>query len=401
MRRLLIIHHTGALGGGTKSLIDIAKMLTDEYEVTVCIPKGYKDFVELLSQKNIQCIESNTAVPYLSNYSGRPPFISRETLNSFMSVLSIKKFCEEIEQYDPDVVIFNTIVTSVSAKYLPSSIIKICIDRETMVNPFSKYRYQKLLNKYINGAAFLAKYERSKFNFENLQTAVIPDSVPLGDISVENKQTARQRGNFPTEKFIILYMGGSSLMKGPDIILKAVNSLNDDYHLIIAGNFGKKSISVKSILKHFVTPLTAYRQILLRKEYLKSIRRKNVSFVGNVNSVSGLINSADIIVFPSVNVHQPRPCIEAGYYEKPVIISDYPETREYFQDGYNALTFKPKSYKDLARKLVYAKNNPDEMKKIGKNNRIMSFEKHNFSEIQNTLHKFINDVVSHKSEVKK
>lgn len=401
MKRLLIIHHTGALGGGTKSLIDIAQMLKDEYEVAVCIPKGFNDFVKMLSEKNIQCIESNISIPFLSDYSGRPPFISREKLNSLMSLVNIRKFCKSIMQYDPDAVIFNTIVTSVSAKYLPSSIVKICIDRETMVNPFSKYRYQRMFNKYINGAAFLSEYERAKFNSEKFQTAVIPDSVPVEDVSIEERQTARQREGLPPEKFIILYMGGSSLIKGPDIILKAINSLSDDYYLVIAGNFNKKSISVKSILKHLIIPAVAYRKISLRREYLKSIRRGNVSFVGNVASVSGLINSADAVVFPSVNVHQPRPCIEAGYYEKPVILSDYPETEEYFKDGYNALTFKPKSYKDLVQKIIYAKNNPDKMDEIGRNNRIMSFEKHNFSEIQHTLHQFINDVVSGKTEVNK
>jgi len=399
MKRLIIIHHTGTLGGGTKSLIDTADMLMDEYEVIVCIPKGDPGFIDLLLKKSIHTVELNTYIPFLSDYSGRPPLISKSTLNSILSLFNIKKFCNEILKFEPDIVIFNSIVTSISAKYLPSNITKICIDRETMVHRTSINRYRQIFNKYVDGVAFISEYESSKFNLNNLTTTIIPDSVPLGAVLIENIETSRRKCNIPLKKFVILYMGGSSFIKGTDIILKAVNSLNDDYHLIVAGNFNKKSISIKSIFKHLIYPCFAYRQIILRREYLKSIRRKNVSFVGNVTEISGLMNAADVVVFPSFNVHQPRPCIEAGYYGKPVILSDYSETKEFFKDGYNALTFKPRKYKELVKKIVYAKSNPDEMKRIGKENRRMSLEKHNFSEIKASLHQFIIDVSANKQNI--
>lgn len=391
MKKILIVHHTGELGGGTKSLIDIALMLNNEYEVIVCIPEGFNDFVKILSEKNIKFVELNARIPFLSGYSGNPPFISKETIKSFFSIIKIKKFCSAIMQYEPDIVIFNTIVTSVSAKYLPTNVIKICIDRETMVNPISKIRYQNLLNKYIDGVTFLAEFERSKFKLKNIKTAIIPDSVPNEDISYIKEYNSEYQ--LPKNKFIILYMGGSSLIKGPDTMLRAFNMLNDDFYLIVAGKFNPKIISIKSIIKHIITPAVMLRQISLRKAYLKAINRKNILFAGSVGSIYGLINSSDIIVFPSYNVHQPRPCIEAGYFGKPVIISDYPETKEYFKDGYNALTFRPKNYKDLAKKLIFSKRNLDEIKKIGTNNRAMSLEKHDFNKIQNIFCKFIKDMI--------
>ena len=44
MKTVVIVHHTGEWGGGTKSLIDLCEMLRDDYNVIVCIPKGYPDF---------------------------------------------------------------------------------------------------------------------------------------------------------------------------------------------------------------------------------------------------------------------------------------------------------------------------------------------------------------------
>ena len=96
------------------------------------------------------------------------------------------------------------------------------------------------------------------------------------------------------------------------------------------------------------------------------------------DSVDELIVASDMVVFPSTSVHQPRPCIEAGAYEKPVIISDYPETTEYFKEGYNALIFKPGDSGELAQKIEYAYSHRKEMEEMGKRNRAMTETKHDF-----------------------
>ena len=77
-------------------------------------------------------------------------------------------------------------------------------------------------------------------------------------------------------------------------------------------------------------------------------------------------------------MHQPRPCIEAGEYYKPVILSDYPETKEYFKEDYNALVFQPGNARELAYKIRYAEKHKSEMAKLGEHNRTMTETKHNF-----------------------
>ena len=56
---------------------------------------------------------------------------------------------------------------------------------------------------------------------------------------------------------------------------------------------------------------------------------------------------ANIIVFPSTKPHQARPIYEAGISNKPIIISDFNETKEFAINEYNVFTFKNGNNKSL------------------------------------------------------
>lgn len=49
-----------------------------------------------------------------------------------------------------------------------------------------------------------------------------------------------------------------------------------------------------------------------------------------------------------------------------VITSDVPGCRDTVVDGVNGFLIKPKSSEELADKMIYFLNNPDEIKKMGK-----------------------------------
>lgn len=381
MKRIILVHHTSTLGGGTKSLVDAANMLACSYEVLVCIPKGSSVIKNVMEKKHIRIIEMDEYVPYMLGFSGAPALLSKGGWQSIRSLRHIRKFCKALEGYHPDIVIFNSIVTAVSAVFLNENILKICIDRETLTKKVSLILYRYILDHYVNGVCFLAEYERKKLNLKNVKTLILPDSVPEEDIHLLCNKEAREKEQLPLDDYLVLYMGGSSLIKGPDIILNAANCIDRNCKIIIAGAFNKNVISRRIIIKHIVSPKVFYRLIKLRRAYDIAIKNNNVIFVGSRQDISNLYNSADIVVFPSADVHQPRPCIEAGYYSKPVIISDYNETKEYFINGYNALTFLPGNYTDLSSKIVYAIDRKEEMRIMGDNNRYMSLQYHNYLKI--------------------
>lgn len=378
MKTVIIVHHTGVWGGGTKSLIDLCEMLTGQYKVIVCIPKGYPDFKEKIEKYGCDAYEVNATIPFVNIYSGRPPLISVVMARSIKSLKSIKQFGDEILNLKPDVVIFNTLVTAVSGRYLSKYTKVICIDRETLTTRLAKFIYRKLLDGRIDAVTFLSEYERTKLNFRKTYSEVFPDCVRLNSISEGKKEEIRMGEGIPRDKYAILYMGGLAKMKGTDVVLRAMEFLDDRFILLFAGELNQKKLSHRQLFHDMKYP----SQYLFKRRVIRSYSRllgtPRFYEAGLRDTMDNLIIASDIVVFPSTSVHQPRPCIEAGEYYKPVILSDYPETQEYFKDGYNALVFQPGNARELAYKIRYAEKHKSEMVMLGEHNRTMTETKHNF-----------------------
>ena len=383
-RRICLLHHASGLGGGTKSFIDLAMMLKDSYEVIACIPKGESPLKQLLISKEICIYEIGVPYPQLPRYSGGPNLISRTMVRYIWNWRYIKKFCVEMEALKPDILIFNSIVTVIVAPFLSKTIKKVCFVRETIVDKDACVIFKKILKCYFQGACFLSQYDQKMLADDTLSSIVIPDSVPKEDIVLELKENARKKEGLPYDKFLVLYMGGDDRIKGADTILEAFRRLVDNKQLILAGSFFEEETSVKLWnIKEIIY------KIQLKKKYRELMKDGKVVLVGMRKDISTIMNACDIVVFPSTKVHQARPCIEAGFYHKPVIISDYEQTKEYFINEYNALTFKSKQAKDLRKKICYAYENPNQMKKMGERNYEMSIKFHNYEKIQKELQKYI------------
>lgn len=383
MKRIALIHHTSDFGGGTKSLVDMAMMLCDNYEIIICVPNG--KFLEVdIQNKNIT-IHEMECVPYLNFFSGSSPLVSKASLKSFISIFEMTRFSNEIDKINPDLVLFNTIVVSVGCLKLKNTVCAL-IDRETMTHPFHIKLYNRIIDKNIKGVAFLCQYEKEKFRIDNkTATVIIPDCVSEEDL----KSNAELEEILPDDSFRVLFMGGSSGLKGADIALEAASKVDKKIIFIIAGRFDEGRFSKKNILKHLYNPSYCRHLSRLSKAYEMAMNRGNVLFVGNKNNIYPLIQKCDVVIFPSSEVHQPRPCIEAGYFKKPVIISDYKETEEYFRDGYNALTFRPNNSSDLARCIQYASEHGEEMSLMGEHNYEMSMKYHDYEKVRVDLLSFV------------
>ena len=394
MKTIVIVHHTGNWGGGTKSLVDLCEMLRDDYHVVVCIPRGYPEFKEKITRYGYKVCELDIPVPFTNIYSGRPPLISGAALKSLNSLRMIKRFSDVILTLNPDIVIFNTLVTAVSSVYLSRFTKVVCIDRETLTSDISIAIYRRLLDKKLDAITFLSEYEMKKLSFRTSESVVFPDCVRMDKIIDADKPTIRLREGIPQDKYVILFMGGLAKIKGTDIILKAMDILDDRFLLIFAGDMNESKLSKRQLVHDVKYPSHYLFKKRVKKYYYKLKGTSKFHEVGLSDSVDELIVASDIVVFPSTSVHQPRPCIEAGAYGKPVLISDYKETKEYFINGYNALTFKPGDAKDMAEKLLYAFNNQELMKKQGRNNRIMTVTKHNFDDGQKVIGTLLEKVCS-------
>ena len=392
-KHIVLLHHVSDQGGGTKSLIDIAVMLKDTYDVTVCVPKGADQTIRMADSYGIKSYEVVTPIPTLNVFSGGPTVFNRVFLKGVWRFRHLEKLVDELMQLEPDAVIFNSLVTSVIARKLPKGIKTICFIRETLIDsPFSRL-FRDTFENFIDGVAFIAEHEKKVLAVSRPIQTVIPDVLEPTTIEQYKTEEAREILGYDINKFYVLYMGGGARLKGFDTLLKAMTFLDDDYCALIVGNVKEDYFSKKNILMHLHNPKFALFLIRTRS-LLKSLNGdRRVKILGYQKEISKLMCASDVIVFPSLKPHQPRPCIEAGMYYKPVILSDFEATKEYFIDGYNALTFKPHDAKDLADKIRYLKANKEYAENMGYKNHDMSINKHDYGLTQNKTLRFIDLVV--------
>ena len=389
---IVILHHTSEQGGGIKSAVDLAVMLSEEYKVTICFPKGSTESVRFVNDYEINCYEMENPIPTLNVYSGAPGIISRRFIKGLCNYIWVDKVAEELLKLKPSVLIFNSIVTSFVAKKIPDYVKTICFIRETFVDSIFNNYFKMLLSKYFDGVAYIANHEKEYLNIKGVKQEIIPDTLePQSYVMIDRKE-ARIKCDLEQDVFYILYMGGSSIIKGFDVMLEATRFLGNKTCVLVLGKVDWKRFSVRNILFHLHNIKATKYYIRTRRLLTRLKSDSRIKYLGYRSDISNIMCACDVVV-PSNMPHQPRPCIEAGMYKKPVIISDYKATSEYFIDNYNALTFIPRNGKDLANKIQIIKNDNNLKNTIAENNYKMSIKKHNYYKIQRLVRSFVKEIV--------
>lgn len=389
MKKILIIHHVSSQGGGTKSLIDMAIMLQKKYDVVICLPKGSEETIAYAKCYSIKCYETKVQIPSLNVYSGFPGYLNRYFISRLIRFRHNKEFVEELMRLEPDAIFYNTVVTSPIAKDVPDGIKNVCIVRETFISSLFNRVFKKVFESKFSGVAYIAEHEKDFLHLKNPYQIVIPDCLEPKTVKKYSMEAARTVCNIPKDKFCILFMGGTIQIKGLDVLLKAMEELDQNYIAVVAGNIDQDILKMSYIVKHFYNVKYVRYLLRVKKRLMHMVEAGQVILTGYIQDSAAYFEACDTVVFPATAAHQPRPCIEAGVYHKSVILSDYKATREYFLDGYNALTFLPGNWMQLAEKIKYLRHHPEENSRLAENNHLMSMQKHNYSETQNKLNVFL------------
>ncbi len=145
----------------------------------------------------------------------------------------------------------------------------------------------------------------------------------------------------------ILFIGRIDFYhKGIDILLKAIENLND-IRLIFVGS-GKDE-----------------------KKLIKTINnKKNINYYGYLSGVEkiNIIKNSRFVVVPSRFEAQAIVALEAAALGKPVIVSDIPELK-YTVENKFGISFKSEDWRDLRAKIGYLWQNKELIKQMGENGR--------------------------------
>ncbi|MBU0530157.1 MAG: glycosyltransferase, partial [Nanoarchaeota archaeon] len=151
------------------------------------------------------------------------------------------------------------------------------------------------------------------------------------------------------DKIIIAHAGTFFEHKGMDILIKAVQKINNNkIRLVLAGN--------SNIEKY------------------KRIAGDETLFTGKIpmNEAAQLTDAADIYVIPTKDTPYARAEIPAKIFEpmmmgKPIIASRISDIPKIVDNGRCGKLVKPGSVKQLADTIQYLIDNPEERKKLGNN----------------------------------
>lgn len=378
MTKLLIIHHYGGVGGGGLSLLHIVDSILeskDDFDIYVYCPVNPSQMHSQLLLLPIQVIGHNHAPLTLNHYSGANSSIFR--LNSLIEVLKIflpsfrKPYEDIINKHNADIVIVN----SMTLFWLGPVIKKngknaICFHRETFKTGLIGLRtsfIKNILANYFDAVVFISRFDINQLKSSSIKKRLITDKVDfdLYDCSLEEKYSVQSKLGLNSTNFNILFLGGIQKLKGADIILKALNCIKNENVKLIFLQY-RPPLDFKAYLKQKVSIKTIIKRLLsMDFEYkiLKYIEKNKlwdyINFYPATHTPQDYFKASDIVVFPSTKPHQARPIYEAGASRKPIIITDFKETREYSLHMVNCLTFKKGNYLDLADSIIKLKKDQD------------------------------------------
>ncbi len=373
-RKILLIHHSGLIGGAGISFYNNWRKLEREYDVVCYIADDPPDLLAFLREKGFYPYTFSFRLGKLTYYSGGNNLLKpRFWYHALHSIFQIKYWKKIIENENPDLIIVNSKVLCWMGKLFKNTQ-SLCFVRETIPGSPKKIMNRLMRNMLddFTAVAFLSEYDLKQTRLNENKTVVSPDFLELEDYRDKlGKEVACKTLGINPNSFNVLFVGGVNKLKGIDIALKAISFLkHENITLLVAGKdlVHPASLSFQDFANR-VKNRKGYRFYKQLKTFIKKegIESK-VRFIGIQKDMSLSFSACETLIFPMRKPHQARPAFEIGVQKKPVIITDFPNIREFVRHGVNGLTFEPNDHEALAQAILKLKNDKELLGRLGNSN---------------------------------
>lgn len=366
MKKVLFIHHSGLIGGAGVSFINTLHELERKYEVVSYIPNKPSDLLMHLKDIGLEPKVFHFRLGKLTYYSGGNNILNfKFWYHALHSIFQISYWKKIINVENPDLIIVNSKVLCWMGKiFKQMKIPSICFVRETIPGKpdnFMNKVMRKMLEEFTL-VSFISVYDLKQTKLVKAKTVIANDIIEIEKYRDKlGKIEACKQLGIPSEPFNVLFVGGIDMLKGIDIAVKSMLFLKkQNINLIVAGKDSGDMTSKNRKSIKFSKEI---------KQYIKSTNLETkVKFIGVLTDMSIPFSACDILIFPMKEPHQSRPAFEIGAQKKPVIISDFPNIREFIVDGVNGLTFKPNNPEDLANSILKFVEDKELRDKVGRLN---------------------------------
>jgi len=195
---------------------------------------------------------------------------------------------------------------------------------------------------------------------------VIPNGVNVDDFNLSKEEIERVKEKYELNETTVMFSGTITPRKGVEYLVKAAEILKENNVLfLIVGNTNLDREYANKVI-----------------EYAKQ-RNLKVRFTGFVpyEDLRALYSACDVFVLPSLEEGFGVVLTEALASGKPLVGSNVGGIPAQIKDGWNGFLVEPGNEKQLAEKIRYLIDNPEEREKMGKNSRKLAREEFDWEKI--------------------
>jgi glycosyltransferase involved in cell wall biosynthesis len=286
-------------------------------------------------------------------------------------------------------------IAKIAKKY---NIKTILFFRETLIKGLFGLRtsfIKRNLNLYVDRISFISEFDLVRNSGITCNKRVIYNINEINENSGE-KNFYREKLGLNADKKYILYVGGLYKLKGAHVLIKAAKLLKrNDVDYIFLGIKSQEKLISKIRL-----PFEKIKYILnfgYENKCMKLIVKYNlldkIKFFPPQTDTSYFYSASDILVYPMTSPHQARPIFEAGINKTPIIITDFPNIKEFINEK-NGFLFQNEDYQGLAKCINFVLDNNDQVNEKVEYNYQLVKRRHSYktfhSKIKILLEEFVN-----------
>ena len=340
-KRILFVQHAGA-GGAAVSLSQIiAGLDRQRFEAVVLLLRNDKQAIDLLERSGAQVVVDDRLSQLRHVVGG---WSLREPLGLYFNVRSLwylprsfPRFRRLLAELQPDLVYLNALPVFLYACPAQQAGLRVMLHvREIALSGPLRHVYRRVIERCVTHTVYIGDYEKELlaargsadviYNYVDLEAWQRAPTVDSGD-------------GVPT----ILFAGGLNRIKGIEVLLPALALLRNrgvPFRCVCLGM--NASRANQPVLKRL---LLSGRGEMSLDQALDFLQRadlgQQVEFKSFAPDPKAEYAAADLVVFPSLEPHFPRPLIEAGALALPVVASDLPGPRAVVQQGRSGLLVPP------------------------------------------------------------
>ncbi len=398
-KKIMIIHHSGSIGGAGVSVYNTIMSLKDDYEIVIYCPSSPKDFSNYLKEKDINVKTYDYPIGSIHYYSGGAKIFSPSFIKGILNIFRHRGKLEYILKSEkPDLVISNSkILAWTGVIFRKNNQKSICYVRETrrkgFINVWNNIQ-RSLLDKFT-GVIFISRYDQEMESLRKTKSKVVPNFIDINSYKPSmNRSEACRHFGLDSDSFNILFVGGMLRIKGFDTAVKSLKYLKDmNVKLIVAGDSEFFYKLDRNIYTKFYNFLKRKYENSIKKEILENNLQKDIIKIGVQKNMSDVYVLADVLIFPATVPHQARPVFEAGAMKIPVVMPDFENTLEYVSNGDNGLVFRRKDPRSLADGIKTLIKDKEYRTLLGERNYIHTLKQHTKETSEKLLKEMINSIL--------